>query len=410
MTSTRMFVAALAATLAVAVTGIEGQTSADLFNPSVLHRIDIELHSADWAKLKANFQTNDYYPADVIWNGQTVRNVGIRSRGTGSRSGVKPGLRVDIDRYATTQLFLGLKGFVLRNQNQDASQTHETAAMWLYARMGIPAPRTSYARLYVNGTYQGLYVIDEEIDKKFLARTFGIIDENIQNDGYLYEYNWIDEWRFGYLGSGLDPYKARFSPKTHESKPDEDLYRPIETIVRLANDTPASGLVAAISDRLDLSQFMRFLAVQTFLAENDGLAGNWAVNNFYLYRLENQAKHVLIAWDASESFWGPRFDVQWRFDTNVLVNKLMQIPQFRDTFFSALNETADVAADGNALDTEIRRELDLIDSAVREDTNKPFSDSDFVNSGNAMKQFSAERIAYVKCEVQRLTGQSSNGC
>src|SRR4030095_3841908 len=87
MTSIRMFVAALAATLAVAVTGIEGQTSADLFNPAVLHRIDIELHSSDWAKLKANFQTNDYYPADVSWNGQTVRNVGIRSRGTGSRSG-----------------------------------------------------------------------------------------------------------------------------------------------------------------------------------------------------------------------------------------------------------------------------------------------------------------------------------
>jgi hypothetical protein len=89
---------------------------------------------------------------------------------------------------------------------------------------------------------------------------------------------------------------------------------------------------------------------------------------------------------------------------------MMQIPQFRDAFFSALNETADVAADGNALDTEIRRELDLIDSAVREDTFKPFSDGDFANSGNAMKQFSAERVSYVKCEVRRLTGQSTNGC
>jgi spore coat protein CotH len=198
-----MFVAALAAAFVLTVTGIEGQTSDDLFNPAVLHRIDIDLHSSDWAKLKASFQTNDYYPADVSWNGQTVRNVGIRSRGTGSRSGVKPGLRVDMDRYATTQLFLGLKGFVLRNQTQDASGIHETAAMYLYRRMGIPAPRTSHARLYVNGTYQGLYVIVEEIDKKFLARVFGIVDENIQNDGYLYEYNWIDEaLRLSRLGAG----------------------------------------------------------------------------------------------------------------------------------------------------------------------------------------------------------------
>jgi spore coat protein CotH len=408
MTSIRIL--AVVVGLTVAATGIQGQTSDDLFNASVLHRIDINLHSSDWAKLKQNFQTNEYYPADVTWNGQTVRNVGIRSRGTGSRSGVKPGLRVDIDRYATSQLFLGLKGFVLRNQTQDSSFIHETTAMWLYGKMGIPAPRTSHARLYVNGQYQGTYVVVEEIDKKFLARVFGIVDDNVQNDGYLYEYNWIDEWRFSYFGSGLEPYKLRFSPKTHESKPDEDLYRPLETLVRLVNETPSSGLAAAIGDRLDLTQFMRYLAVQQFTAENDGFAGNWAINNFYIYRLENQSKHVMIAWDASESFLGPRLDVQLRFGDNVLVRKLMEIPQFRDAFLNALNETADVAAEGNALDTEIRRALDLIDTAVREDTFKPFSDSDFVNGGNAMKQFAGERIAYVKCEVRRLTGQSSNSC
>ena len=45
----------------------------------------------DWAKLKASFQENTYYPADVRWEGVTVRNVGIRSRGFGSRSSTKPG-------------------------------------------------------------------------------------------------------------------------------------------------------------------------------------------------------------------------------------------------------------------------------------------------------------------------------
>ena len=50
------------------------------------------MNEADWDKLKAAFQENTYYPADVTWNGQTVRNVGIRSRGLGSRSATKPGL------------------------------------------------------------------------------------------------------------------------------------------------------------------------------------------------------------------------------------------------------------------------------------------------------------------------------
>lgn len=407
----------LALALAAAVVPIHGQTSADLFSSSVLQRIDINLNSADWAKLKQSFQANEYYPADLVWNGQTVRNVGIRSRGTGSRSGTKPGLRVDFGRYASSQLFVGLKAVILRNQTQDASAIHETAAMWFYEKMGIPAPRTSDARVYVNGEYAGLYVIVEEIDKKMLARAFGVVDQDTQNDGYLYEYNWIDEWRFGYLGSALDGYKARFSAKTHEKKPDEDLFRPIETLVRLTNETPASGLAAAIGERLDLPAFIRYLATQTFLAENDGFAGNWGINNFFFYRLENQAKHVFIAWDASETFVTPRAELQSRFEATVLVSKLMEIPEYREMYFATLSEAAAMAAevlpgsDGlGALDAEIRRELDLIDGAVRDDRLKPFSNADFDQAKDTMRGFAAERIAYVNCEVSRLTGKSSNGC
>jgi hypothetical protein len=418
MTLPRRLLAAVALLWAVvAYTSLNGQTADDLFNPAVLHRIDLNLHSSDWEKLKANFQLDDYYPADLTWNGQTVRNIGIRSRGSGSRSGIKPGLRVDFDRYATSQLFLGLKAVILRNQIQDPSAIHEPVAMWLYGKMRVPAPRTSFARLYVRGEYAGLYLVVEEIDKKFLARTFGIIDADVQNDGYLYEFRWQDEWRFGYLGSGLDPYKVRFSPKTHENKPDETLYRPIETLVRLTNETPPSGLTAAIADRLDLSAFIRFLAVQNFIAENDGFVGNWAINNFFFYRLEDQAKHVFIAWDASEAFLSPRVDLFWRFDSNVLVSKLMEIPQFRDEYFAALNEAADIAGEvlpdsGNqgALAVEVRRELELVDSAVRDDTLRPFTPDDFVRSGNAMKQFAGERAAFVKCELARVTGQSNNSC
>src|SRR5688572_30472169 len=77
-----------------------------LFNPDVVQRIDLRLHSADWEKLKQNFQQNTYYPADFVFNGATVLNTGIRSRGLGSRSATKPGLRVDFDRYSVDGTFL----------------------------------------------------------------------------------------------------------------------------------------------------------------------------------------------------------------------------------------------------------------------------------------------------------------
>jgi spore coat protein CotH len=73
------------------------------------------VNSRDWYWLLERFQTNDYYPANMKWNGQTVANVAIRSRGTGSRSGTKPALRVDFNRYATGRTFLGLTAIDLNN-------------------------------------------------------------------------------------------------------------------------------------------------------------------------------------------------------------------------------------------------------------------------------------------------------
>src|SRR5262245_38550237 len=79
------------------------------FDDSVVHEIRLAINTKDWNTLKSNYLLNDYYPCDFKWGSVTVRNIGVRSRGTGSRSGVKPGLRVDFDRYTTNQKFLGLK-------------------------------------------------------------------------------------------------------------------------------------------------------------------------------------------------------------------------------------------------------------------------------------------------------------
>src|SRR5687767_13994840 len=215
MSLLRRFVITVA--IGVVLTGTSAaQTSDDFFNPEVLQRVELWLNEADWAKLKAAFRENTYYPADVIWNGVTVRNVGIRSRGLGSRSSTKPGLRVDFDRYSSGQQFLGLKSFVLDNLTQDHTGVKETVAMRFFTRLGVPAPRETHTRLFVNGEYAGLYALVESVDKTMMGRVFGSIGDNVQNDGYLFEYNYVlgSAWRFGYEGANLAPYKARFDIKT----------------------------------------------------------------------------------------------------------------------------------------------------------------------------------------------------
>jgi spore coat protein CotH len=381
-------------------------TADDLFNGDVVQRIELRVNSADWEKLKENFQENEYYPADVVWNGLTVRNTGIRSRGFGSRSGTKPGLRVDFDRYTSKQTFLGLKSFVLDNLVQDPSAIHETTAMRFFARMGIPAPREAHARLYVNGRYAGLYAVVESIDKSFLARIFGEINGDVQNDGYLFEYNFIDAWRFSYFGEDLAPYKERFDIKTNENKGDERIWRPIEQLVRMANDVPADRFLEELDSRIDLRQMVRFVAVQNFLAENDGLLGYDGMNNFYFYRKENSDQHVFIAWDDDNAFAGQDFALDARHDENVLFRKAMEVPELRDLYFQTLAEAATMAEtpDGSELgwlEGEVRRRLDMIESALAEDTNKPYTMGDFQSHRNRMIQFSRERVRFVRTNMPR---------
>ncbi|HEX6165122.1 MAG TPA: CotH kinase family protein [Vicinamibacterales bacterium] len=382
-----------------AVPAAAQNTTDDLFRATTLMRVDLELHSADWAKLKENFQTNTFYPADFKWNGQTVFNVGIRSRGRGSRNPHKPGLKVDFDKYSMNQKFLGLKSLVLDNLTQDPSGIHETVSMRFYERLGIPAPRETHVRLYVRGEYIGLYALVESVDKEFLARIYGAIGEDTQNDGWLYEFVWQEDWRFTDLGTDLAAIKLRFEATTHESRSDEEKYRQIQELITLVNQTPSERFNEVIAPRFDIPGFIRFVAAQAYLGETDGFLGAFGINNFYLYRLENRIQHVMIAWDTDNTFWGSTFPVRPD-ESNVLMSKLIRIPEYEALWYQELARANELAEQDNWLDSEIIRQVQMIDTAIKEDVYKPYSNNSYEGEVGQMLSFARERIAYIKCALK----------
>ncbi len=383
--------------------------AAALFDDSRVHTIALTVHPRDWSDLKASFQLNTYYPAVLAWNGHVVQNVAIRSRGTGSRSGTKPGLRVDFNLFDERQLFLGLKSLVLRNNVQDPSQLHERLGMAVFARLGIPAPREAHARLYVNGEYAGLYSVVEAVDKVFLDRNFG------QNDGYLYEFDYDPQdapFRFEWRGPDAASYSPKpFRPVTHEVDPDP---RPLAALVRLVNETPLDEFSRALAPYLDLEAFVRHLAVEAFLAEIDGIVGDWGMNNFYLYRFERSTRSTLIPWDKSEAFKGGVTASIWRnvddvpaSQQNVLVSRALQVPALRGLFLDTLLRCADAAAEDAAgtgtgwFEGEVRRAYAQIRDAALEDSATPFPDDAFEADVERLIDFARERSAVVRADVRR---------
>ncbi len=383
------------------------QTSDDLFNDQALQRIDLFVSTRDWYWLRVNYMANDYYPANMKWNGTTVTNVAIRSRGTGSRSGTKPALRVDFNRYVTGRTFLGLTAIDLNNSVQDPSFLREMLTMKFYRAMGIPAPRMAPVALYLNNTYFGLYVVVEEIDAAFLTRWFS------QNSGYLFEYKWTYYYYFGYLGTDLTAYATLYEPKNHETESLGSLYSPVEVMTRKITDASDENFMTEVGEYLDLLRFVRLVAAQAVIAECDGLTGNWGVNNNYLYRLSGSNQHQYMPWDASSSIHALDYPLHAGHDESVLMSRLMKFPEQRGWYYDTLLEGASVISQTDAsagpdqpaqgwLEREATRLLALIRPAAYADTVKPFTNEQFDAESAWILTFAQTRAAFVRKEASRF--------
>ena len=385
-----------------------------VFDDTVLHEIRLALNSKDWTALKTDYLDNTYYPSDLRWRDQVVRNIGIRSRGTGSRSGIKPGLRIDFDRYTTGQKFLGLKSFVLRNNTQDASGMHERISTLFFRRMGVPAPREAHTRLYVNNAYAGLYTIVESVDKDFLKR----VDH--EDGGYLYKYDYnVNDrpWYFDDRGSDPKLYvPSPFKPETHELDPRPEK---LVELVRIVNHDSDAIFRKTVQPFLDLERFIKHIAIEIFLADSDGFSGNWGMNNFYLYRFENKDLFQFIPWDKSEAFRdGPEYGI-WHNILDVpasaqnrLTRRALGYADLRNRFLDTLADCARSLGETDPstpkdtrgwMEREIEREYQQIKdwAAVADEDKLNYSKEAFEQEVESLRTFARRRGEFVLTEVSK---------
>jgi hypothetical protein len=398
---------ALVMLLAAGGGAASAQTRDDFFADGQLQDVHLSVSERDWAELKARAAENLYFPAAVTWNGITVRNVAIRSRGGSSRNGNKPGLRIDINHYVSNQEFLGMKAFVLDNMYTDGSLMRETVTMKMFARMGVPAPREAHTRVYINDEFAGVYVTVEAVDRTFITRVFGAAEGHVETGGYLFEYEYSVPYYFEYLGPRLEAYARFFRPQTRDTDSMANIYGPLEDMIRTINETPADRFVAAVGKYLDLSMAMKFLAVESFMSDWDGIVGYVGANNFYMYRSLN-GRSQFIPKDKDAGMAIVEDPIMLRFDTNAFSRRAMAIPELRAEYLEFLKQCVAIADERSGddargwLEQEVVRETDLITPAVAEDPVYPFTFDEFIGTVPFLMDFAQARASFVSCEVARM--------
>jgi hypothetical protein len=255
--------------------------------------------------------------------------------------------------------------------------------------MGMPAPRVVHTRLIVNGIYAGLYTIVEPVDKNFLARNFG------EDAGYLYDYEWISDYNFEWLGNDPMAYSpSPFQPQTNEKSPNP---QPIVDMVRAINESTDSAFAEAVSSYLDLKRFVEYLAVETYIGDLDGVAGDWGLNNFYFYRLQGRNLFVFIPWDKDVTFRDASRSIWQNVERNVLTRRALAVPELRQHYLAALERCVEV---GSAmLEQEIERQYQQIRVAALEDPLRPFTNAQFEEGIAGLRAYAFDRPRSLAAQI-----------
>jgi spore coat protein CotH len=387
-----MHVRTLLAPLAVALALAPAARAADpMFNQAVLHDVRIVMDPADWQALRDNFFTNQYYAANISIDGEVVEQVGIRSRGAGSRNETKPGLKVDFNKYIKTQEFHGYKSLVLDNLTQDPALMRERLAFAVFEAMGIPAPQIAHGRLTVNDQYWGVYTLVEPVSKPFLKSRLG------EESGNLFDYEHAFDWDLTFRGADSSAYvPSPFQPQTNEDKLDPS---GLVAFIRTINELPEAGFAAAIASWIDTERFLTYLATENALAEYDGFVGDFGVNNFYLYQYGSQNRFVLIPWDKETNLQKGTWPANRRFETNVLTRKLLADPAQQAVYLAALRRAA-AFVNARWLGPLLEQAYAQIREAALLDTKKQVSNTDFELSVGGLRGVIAEREADILAQAR----------
>ena len=389
----RFSLAILFATLAFAQ-----QSAKDLFDDTRIHEIHIRMSDDDWALLRQNYLDNTYYQATVSSESQTVPDVGIRSRGRGSRSPDKPNFTIKANKFVKKQKFAGLEFFQLKANNQDPSTLHETITFKLFRKMGLPAPREAPARVYINDQYFGFYMIVENEDEDFLDRNLG------ESKGDLFEWKPNDYYYFEDRGTDPQAYAQFLDPQTNEDNPDLQKFA---DMVQAINHSSAADFVSAVSPYLDLKMYLTHVAAENAVAEFDGIWGDtYGTNNFDLYRFADQDLFTFITWDKDFTFDQPDRLPFAGSERNVLARRLLAIPEYRNYYLSQFTKAIDLlGGSGGWADQEVTRLYTLIRDAATNDPHKhcsvvgggiaPCGAADFERGIRDMRSFIAERRTFI---------------
>lgn len=340
-------------------------TTAWVFSDTEVHRVEIELSDEAFASLGTDPKT--YVEGSLTFAGRRFERVGVRLKGkVGSYRDLnaKAAFKIDLNRYEPDQDLDGLEKLTLNNMVVDCSMAKERMAFRVFRALGVPAARTGYAFVSVNGTDYGLYSNIESIDDSFLDRNWE------DPSGNLYEAEYLFTGHTFYMPDFAEGYDDLFDLEEGTDVDNAD----VEAITAALDAWGGrADFYPAVGELVNWEHHHATMIAELWAGQNDGYSLN--ENNFYTYFDPTDGKAHILSWDMDYAYLYPS---DWGFSWRGVDGRLSNLCIADATCFGAYLERLDTACDildALALDQELEAVFELTRPWIAQDTRRECDDS-----------------------------------
>ena len=394
----------------------------DVFDDTIIHEYFLTFEMDNFIELlQNNFDEgeNQYLSAVFEYNGEVYNNVGVRFKGyksMGYPSAKKP-FKIKFDEFVEDQEFHGLNKLSLSNGYGDPSFLREKIVYDVLNEY-VPSSRANFVKLYINGSYWGLYTNVEQVGKRYIQKEFGGSE-----DGNLYKGDPSGDLIWD--GNDQENYYRKYELKTNEDENDwSDLVDLIDTI----NNADYNDFRSELESKFHIHNFLFYSAINHFFVNLDSYICNG--HNYYAYHRDDTGKFVHIPWDFNFAFGNGIFGLTademlelplfWQ-EPNMsrpLVNRMFQYEEYQQIYLKIYQHLIENSLIVENLNTRIDNLADMIRTAVYEDTLKMFTNDEFelnmeddMSMGNAtifgLKPFVETRFEVISNELSEYEVPSS---
>lgn len=289
---------------------------------------------------------------------ETLDDVGIRARGNVARQDKKFPWKLNFNYFVPGRKFHGLERFNVNANATDPTMSRPRILFDLFREMGVPAPRTHYIHMTINDglKVEGVYLQTEQVDEEFVQAWFG------RKDGSLYKCRLGD-----FVPANLE-FVPPGTPMTYRLYDDGEVYQEkitddftaLAEFIDFVNNTDDATFKAGITDRLNVDEFLRAMAVDLVSGQWDGY---WIIsNNYYIYQNLTTGRFEYIPWDLDQSYGMDYYFGPYMFGTNwatrgydgwgdygfgsgsgvvpPLMERILDIPEYDNQLLSYVHEAA----------------------------------------------------------------------